>query len=91
MVADASWRLQHDLGETELYFSLCSNRAATRVNLLKVWEKRQRKNTAVCGSFAGSRNLWQTIALNSHGRDRWFEPSIAHSGKAPLCRYIFNH
>src|SRR5829696_5223458 len=60
---------------------MCSNRAATRVNLLKCWERRQDKNTAICGSFAISRNPQQPIALPSHGRGRWFEPSIAHSQK----------
>ena len=41
-------------------WQLCSNRAATRVNLLKSWELRRRRNTAVCGKFASSRNLQQT-------------------------------
>jgi hypothetical protein len=54
---------------------MCRNRAATRVNLLKRWERRQDKNTAICGSFAISRKPQQPIALPSHGRGRWFEPS----------------
>jgi hypothetical protein len=57
---------------------LCSNRAATRVNVLKGREERQFKNMAICRNSASSRNLQQTIALPSHGRGRWFEPSIAH-------------
>jgi hypothetical protein len=28
--------------------------------------------------IASSRNLQQTIVLPSHGRGRWFEPSIVH-------------
>ena len=60
---------------------MCRNRAATRVNLLKRCERRQDKNTAICRSFAISRNPQQPIALPSHGRGRWFEPSIAHSGR----------
>ena len=57
----------------------CSNRAATRVNLLKGQEMRNRSNAAICGDLARSRKLQQTIRLLSHGRGRWFEPSIAHS------------
>jgi hypothetical protein len=60
------------------YLSLCSNRAATWINLLKCWEKCQSRNSAICGSFASSRDLQQTIVLLSHGRGRWFETSIAH-------------
>ena len=58
---------------------VCSNRAATRANLLKCQEKRQYTNTAICRYFASSRNVQQPIVLPSHGRGRWFEPSIAHS------------
>ena len=61
--------------------SVCSNRAATRVNLLKTREKCVRRKTVFCRDFEISRNLQQTIALLSHGRGRWFDPSIAHSGK----------
>src|ERR671920_1698175 len=64
----------------------CSNRAATRVNLLKGREKGHRLNASICRYFASSRNLLQTIVLPSHGRGRWFDPSIAHSQKAALCR-----
>jgi hypothetical protein len=42
---------------------LCSNRAATRVNLRKCWEKLQRTNAAVCRHFASSGKLQQTIVL----------------------------
>ena len=34
-----------------------------------------------CRNFAGLGNIQQTIMLPSHGRGRWFEPSIAHSKK----------
>ena len=30
---------------------MCRNRAATRINLLTCWERRQDKNTAICGSL----------------------------------------
>jgi hypothetical protein len=65
---------------------VCSNRAATRGNLLKCWDKYQSRNTIVCRYFASSRNLQQTIVLPSHGRGRWFEPSIAHSQNMGICR-----
>ena len=65
---------------------LCSNRAATQVNLLKTREKCVRRKTVFCRVFANSSNPQQPIVLPSHGRGRWFEPSIAHSGKTPLCR-----
>ena len=42
---------------------------------------RNRVNAAICSNFAQSRNLQQTIVLLSHGRGRWFEPSIAHFKK----------
>jgi hypothetical protein len=61
---------------------VCSNHAATRVNLLKCWEMRRRRNAAICRNSASSGNVQQTIALPSHGRGRWFDPSIAHSQKA---------
>jgi hypothetical protein len=64
-----------------LILVLCSNRAATRVNILKCWEKCQRRNTAICRHFARSRSLQQTITLHSHSRGRWFDPSIAHSNE----------
>ncbi len=38
-----------------------------------------RPNASICSHFASSRNSQQTIALPSHGRGRWLEPSIAHS------------
>jgi hypothetical protein len=40
---------------------------------------RRRRNTVICGCFAISRNRQQTIVVPSHGRGRWFDPSIAHS------------
>ena len=35
----------------------------------------------ICRCFAHSGNRQQCIVLTSHGRGRWFEPSIAHSKK----------
>ena len=61
--------------------AVCSNRAATRVNLLKPREKRYEGNASFCSNFAISRTSEKTIALPSHGRGRWFETSIAHFGK----------
>ncbi len=58
---------------------VCSNRAATRVNILKCREKRYRPNASICRYFVSSRNLQQTITLPSHGRGRWFDPRIAMS------------
>jgi hypothetical protein len=69
--------------------TLCSNRATTRVNLLKAREKIQHRKSSICGSFASSRKLQQTIVLPSHGRGRCFETSIAHSGKVLFCRTIW--
>jgi hypothetical protein len=64
--------------------AVCSNRAATRVNLLKCWEKSQHRNLAICGSFAiSSRNLQQTNALPPRGRGRWYETTRT---KAPQRR-----
>ena len=58
---------------------LCSNSAATRVTVLKNRERLRRDNVPICRCFTIFRNLQQSIALPSHGRGRWFEPSIAHS------------
>ena len=58
---------------------MCSNRAATQTNVLKPQEKDQRDNMLICRCFAHSGNRQQCIVLLSHGRGRWFEPSIAHS------------
>jgi len=71
--------------------ALYSNRAATQTNILKTREKPYSKNPLVCRSFASSTNLQQTIVLTSHGRGRWFEPSIAHSQKVAFCRNILMH
>jgi hypothetical protein len=45
---------------------------------MKGREKCHRQNTSIRRHFAISRNCQQTITLPSHGRGRWFEPSIAH-------------
>src|ERR687890_863515 len=60
---------------------MCSNRAATRVNILNCQEKSQHVKSAICRNSASSRTLQQPIVLTSHGRGRWFEPSIAHSNR----------
>src|SRR5215216_7044748 len=65
---------------------VCSNRAATQTNNLKTQEKHYTVNSIICRYFANSRNLLQTIVLPSHGRGRWFEPSIAHLEKAVFYR-----
>jgi hypothetical protein len=60
--------------------------AATRPNLLKCREMCYRQNTSIFRNFASSRNLQQPIVLPSHGRGRWFDPSIAHSQDTSFCR-----
>ena len=61
---------------------MCSNRAATQTNFLKYQEKHYTVDSIICRGFANSGNLQQPIVLPSHGRGRWFEPSIAHPQKA---------
>src|SRR5215204_3106179 len=51
---------------------------------------RHRPSTSICRHFANSRTLRQTITLPSHGRGRWFEPSIAHSSFSCICRRNVN-
>jgi hypothetical protein len=54
-----------------------------------VWSyqsKSTRKKTAICRSFASSRDFQQAFTLSLHGRGRWFDPSIAHSYKVSCCR-----
>ncbi len=64
--------------------SVCSNRAATRANIVKPQEKYYAKNMYICRIFANSRNPQKPIVLTSHGRGRWFETSIAHFGVSGL-------
>src|SRR4028119_1666223 len=52
---------------------LCSSRSATRANLLKRREKRNRPNTSICGYFAVAGKAQQTIAPPLHGGGRGFE------------------
>ncbi len=42
----------------------------------------------ICRYSANSKNLWKAILQTSHGGGGWFEPSIAHFGKAGLCARI---
>ncbi len=54
---------------------MCRNRAATRVNLLKRWERRQDKKYGYLQEFCNLQKAQHPIALPSHGRGRCFEPS----------------
>jgi hypothetical protein len=58
---------------------LCSNRAATRVNDLKVREKCHVEITSVCRRFANSRKLRQSILPPLHGGGQGFESPRLHS------------
>src|SRR5215203_517956 len=60
---------------------VCSNRAATRVNLLKCREMCSRQNAAVCRHSANSRNVQQTFVASSHGGGHEFESRRVHSKK----------
>ena len=66
--------------------SMCSNRAATRVNDLKAREKRHAGNTRFCSGFAISRKFQQRILPPLHGGAQGFESSRLHSEKALFCR-----
>jgi hypothetical protein len=58
---------------------VCSNRAATRVNIVKAREKLPRPNASICSNFASYRNLQKTIAPPSHGGGHEFESRRVHS------------
>src|SRR5688572_12356238 len=60
---------------------VCSNPSESPEMLGKC----QRRNTAICRDSVSSRNLQQPILLPSHGRGRWFDPSIAHFVKTAVC------
>jgi hypothetical protein len=60
--------------------------AATRVNLPKCQEKRQRRNAAMCRHFASSRTLRQTIRPPLHGGGQGFESPRLHSENQMICR-----
>jgi hypothetical protein len=60
-------------------YLVCSNRAATRVNLLKTRAKCSRKKIAICRCFASSRTLQQTIVPPLHGGGQGFESPRLHS------------
>jgi hypothetical protein len=72
-----------DLELIKLY-RLCSNRAATRVNLLKAQEKHYTDNPLICRHFVSHRNPQQTIEPPLHGGGRGFESHRLHS---KLCRF----
>jgi hypothetical protein len=66
---------------------LCSNRAATRVNLLKHREERQYRNRPTCTDSANSRNLEQTISAPLHGGGQGFEsPRLHYKGALSICK-----
>jgi hypothetical protein len=66
--------------------SVCSNRAATQVNILKSCENNLTRNAAVCRNLAISRNVRKNVALLLQGGGRWFELSIAHCRKVVIYR-----
>src|SRR5919107_4084159 len=53
--------------------SVCSNRAATQVNILKFCENSLMRNAAVCRNFAIYRNVRNNVALLLQGGGRWFD------------------
>jgi hypothetical protein len=63
---------------------VCSNRAATWVNVLQAREKRQRKNCLFCRYFARSGKVQQCVVPPLHGGGRGFESPRLHSQK---CRF----
>jgi hypothetical protein len=65
---------------------LCSNRAATRVNILKCWEKLHRPKICICRGFARPRNLQQTVVPPSHGGGQGFESPRVHLLFVAICR-----
>ena len=62
---------------------LCSNRAATRIILLKTRAKHFQKKSVICRHFASSSNPQQTISPPSHGGGQGFESPRVHSS-SPL-------
>ncbi len=73
-------------GRSTASSSMCSNRAATRVNLLKHQEKQYTRNTLVCSYFAIAGKAQQTIAPPLHGGGQGFESLRLHSWNMPFCR-----
>src|SRR5829696_10558630 len=67
---------------------MCSNRAATWVNILKTWEERKHENMYICRNFANIGNILQSVMLLLQGGGRWFEPSIAHLETSCKQRYF---
>ena len=64
----------------------CSNRAATRVNILKVRAKCSWKKIAICRYFAIPRNVQQPIKPPLHGGGQGFESPRLHSENVVICR-----
>ena len=57
---------------------LCSNRGATRVNLLKYQEQRFSRNTCFCSDFASSGKVQQSVAPPLHGGGQGFDSPRLH-------------
>jgi hypothetical protein len=53
--------------------------------MLKTPEEYPPENTLICRKFAIFRTLLKSITRPLQGGGRWFEPSIAHFGKAAFC------
>jgi hypothetical protein len=65
---------------------MCSNRAATRVNILKAREKRHEGNARICSDFASFRKLQQSIVPLLHGGGQGFDSPRLHFQESPICR-----
>jgi hypothetical protein len=65
---------------------MCSNRAATRVNLLKARERHYTENVRVCRYFASIRNLQQSIVPPLHGGGQGFDSPRLHFENVVICR-----
>jgi hypothetical protein len=57
---------------------LCSNRAATRVNLLKTRERHRKENMRVCSYFANPGTLQKGMMPPLHGGGQGFESPRLH-------------
>jgi hypothetical protein len=66
--------------------SVYTSGTPTRTNVGERLRDTLGANTVICRCFRTSANVRDAMPSHSHGRGRWFETSIAHSGKTPLCR-----
>ena len=53
---------------------------------LYIYRAATRVSASICRHFVRSRDVQQPITLPSHGRGRWFGPSIVHSENCSVCR-----